>query len=136
MKRDARLRSLSSDHHRALVMARKMDKESRSNKINPTVLDELEAFCRNELEPHFAREEEILLPALEKHGEHQLVQKTLHEHTQMTGLATRLEQKDALQLFSQLLKQHIRFEEQFLFEVSQKKLSDAELEAIESGNRG
>ncbi len=135
MKRDPRLRSLSSDHHRALVMARKMDRVSRADEIDLAVLDEIMSFCRDELEPHFTREEEFLLPALEKHGEHKLVEQTLSEHAQMMELATRLEQKDALQQFAQLLKEHVRFEELNLFETSQQKLSDAELDAVEAANQ-
>ncbi len=130
MKRDPRLHSLSSDHHRALVMARKMSKASRENKIDPAILKEIELFCCNELQPHFIREEQTLLPALEKHGEHKLVRRTFHEHQQMTELAGKIKQKDALQQLSQLLKQHIRFEEQTLFRISQEKLSDEELETI------
>jgi len=130
MKRDPRLRPLSSDHHRALVMARKISKASRKDKIEPAVLNEIETFWQNELKPHFILEEEKLLPALEKHGEIRLVKQTIHEHAQMEKLVTQLQKKSALQEFSQLLKQHIRFEEQILFEVSQKKLNDAELEAV------
>ncbi len=130
MKRDPRLHSLSSDHHRALVMARKMDKACDADGVDPDVLKEIQAFCRDELKTHFAKEEKFLLPALKTHGEDELVARTLREHAQMMGLVTRLDQKEALLQFAQLLKQHVRFEEQSLFEVSQEKLSDMELEMI------
>ncbi len=130
MKRDPRLRSLSSDHHRALAMARKMERASRADEIDAAVVEEITAFCRDELEPHFVQEEAFLLPALGKHGEHRLVEQTLAEHAQMMELVTQLNQRDALQQLSQLLKQHVRFEEQRLFETAQQRLSDAELEAV------
>ena len=130
MKRDPRLRSLSSDHHRALVMARKMEKACDAGDVDPGSLKEIQAFCCEELSLHFSKEEEFLLPALKKHGENEIVERTLHEHAQMMELATRLEQKEALLQFAQLLKQHVRFEEQSLFAISQEKLSDVELEMI------
>jgi len=132
MKRDPRLRSLSNDHHRALVMARKMNNVGN---ITPDILKEIKIFCSDELKPHFFQEESTLLPALKKYGENEIVERTLREHAQMVELAARLEQDGVLQQFAQLLKQHVRFEEQELFEVSQEKLSDAELDAVAQSGR-
>ena len=132
MKRDPRLRSLSNDHHRALVMARKMNNVGN---ITPDILEEIKIFCSDELKPHFFQEESTLLPALKKYGENEIVERTLREHAQMVELAARLEQDGVLQQFAQLLKQHVRFEEQELFEVSQEKLSDAELDAVAQSGR-
>jgi hemerythrin-like domain-containing protein len=111
-------------------MARKMEKASDASGVDPDLLKEIQTFCRNELKSHFAKEEKFLLPALKTHGEDELVARTLREHTQMMDLVTRLDQKEALLQFAQLLKQHVRFEEQSLFEISQEKLSDTELEAV------
>ncbi|RUM93702.1 MAG: hypothetical protein DSZ28_07065 [Thiothrix sp.] len=130
MKRDPRLQSLSSDHHRALVIARKMEKACDAGGVDPDMLIEIQAFCGDELKLHFAREEKFLLPALKGHGEDEIVERTLHEHSQMMELATRLEQREVLLQFAQLLKKHVRFEEQSLFNISQDKLSDLELEMI------
>ena len=130
MKRDPRLRSLSSDHHRALVMARKMEKAGNSGDVDSDLLNEILTFYRNELSLHFSKEEEFLLPPLAKHGEYEIVERTLREHAQIVALVPQLEQKEALLQFAQLLKQHVRFEEQSLFAISQEKLSDAELEVI------
>ncbi len=130
MKRDPRLRSLSSDHHRALVMARKMERASEADRPDASALQAIEAFCRDELQPHFVQEEELLLPALERHGEGMLVERTLREHARMLELSERLDRSEALRELATLLRQHVRFEEQELFEVAQAKLSDAELERI------
>ena len=130
MKRDPRLRSLSSDHHRALVMARKMEKAGNSGDVDSDLLNEILTFYRDELSLHFSKEEEFLLLPLAKHGENEIVERTLREHAQIVALVPQLDQKEALLQFAQLLKQHVRFEEQSLFAISQEKLSDAELEVI------
>ncbi len=135
MKRDPRLRALSSDHHRALVMARRMERASEAEVIEPAVLNEIEAFYRDELLPHFKWEEEILLPSLEGRGEHELVAQTLREHRQMVDLAPQLNEREVLAQFAQLLKQHVRFEEQQLLEVAQTRLSGAELGAVAGTSR-
>jgi len=132
MKRDPRLRSLSSDHHRALVMARKMDRVAGMKVIDPVMLREIKTFCRDELQPHFAHEEQALLPALMQHGETLLVDRTLREHARMTELARTLDRREALQELAHLLREHVRFEEQQLFDVAQTKLSEVELESIQS----
>ncbi len=135
MKRDPRLRALSSDHHRALVMARRIERASETEVIDPAVLSEIEAFYQDELLPHFKWEEEILLPPLEGRGEHELVMQTLREHRQMVDLAPRLNEREVLAQFAQLLKQHVRFEEQQLLEVAQTRLSGAELGAVAGTSR-
>jgi hemerythrin-like domain-containing protein len=134
MKRDSRLRSLSSDHHRALVMARKMDKAGNSGDVDADLLNEIQIFCGDELSLHFSKEERFLLPPLKKHGEYEIVERTLREHAQIMALVPLLEQKEAFLQFAQLLRQHVRFEEQSLFEISQEKLSDTELEIIEAAS--
>ncbi len=130
MKRDPRLRSLSSDHHRALVMARKMERAGAADRPDAPALQVIEAFCRDELRPHFVQEEELLLPALERHGEGALVERTRREHARMLELSERVDRSEALRELGALLRQHVRFEEQELFEAAQAKLSDAELERI------
>ncbi len=130
MKRDPRLRTLSSDHHRALVMARRMERAAGVDRPEPSLVQEILAFCQDELKDHFAREEERLLPALRAHGEQELVERTLREHAEMMELVDRLGQKEALRRLAQLLKRHVRFEEQELFEVAQTRLTDAELDAL------
>ncbi len=130
MKRDPRLRLLSSDHHQALVMVRKIQNACKSGEIDLSLIGEVRVFCMDELKPHFALEENHLLPILSKYGEHNLVARTLSEHEQMMNLATHLEQKSALQQLSVLLKQHVKFEEQVLFDIIQKKFSGAELNRV------
>ncbi len=135
MKRDPRLRALSTDHHRALAMAYKMADTSKAETTDMASMKEIESFFRNDLLPHFKWEEEILLPPLERRGEHALVAKTLIEHRQMVDLGPRLGEREALAHFAQLLEQHIIFEEQQLLEVAQRRLSGAELGAVAGTSR-
>ena len=75
MKRHPSLQPLSDEHHRALVLARRLRRDSSGMdgehlaKLAREVRDEFEA----ELEPHFRLEERWLLPILEDRGAGRLV---------------------------------------------------------------
>lgn len=109
MRRDPRLRQLSSEHHRALVLAR----EVRRGAIDGEAL--LEIFAR-ELAPHFAIEERALLPVLARAGRRDLVMQTIAEHDLMRAAVARGE----LERFADLLVSHVRFEERVLFPVCEE----------------
>ncbi len=132
MKRDPRLRPFSNDHHRALVMARKIGSKCESCEIDHQFIDELKQFCHHELEPHFALEERLLLPVLQSYGEQELVDRTLSDHKQILATVSMLdlENIDALMQLSLLLKQHVRFEERLLFEAIERNFSESELDRI------
>jgi hypothetical protein len=131
--RDPRLRRLSSDHHHALVLA--LDARRASDAGTETVADGwdrvLAAFSRD-LDPHFAVEESILLPALEAAGQAPLAERTRREHAQLRALAaSRAEDPRArLASFAALLEAHVRFEERELFEAAQRSLAPSVLEAV------
>lgn len=118
-KRDARLRELSSEHHAALVWARRL---RRGLDRQPMA----ERFAR-ELEPHFAIEETILAPALRESGEHALVDRLLAEHATLRRLAAA---DDAHEAFGTALHDHVRFEERELFPRCEAVLADAVLDAV------
>lgn len=118
-KRDARLRELSSEHHAALVWARRL---RRGLDRQPMA----ERFAR-ELEPHFAIEETILAPALRESGEHALVDRLLAEHATLRRLAAAA---DAHEAFGTALHDHVRFEERELFPRCEAVLADAVLDAV------
>ena len=117
-KRDARLRELSSEHHAALVWARRLRRG----------LDRLPMAARfvRELEPHFAIEETILAPALRACGEHALVDRLLAEHATLRRLAA----EDAHEAFGNALHEHVRFEERELFLRCEAVLSGDVLDAV------
>jgi hypothetical protein len=118
-KRDARLRELSSEHHAALVWARRL---RRGVDRQPMA----ERFAR-ELEPHFAIEETILAPALRESGEHALVDRLLTEHATLRRLAA----ADAHEAFGTALHEHVRFEERELFPRCEAVLADDVLDAVQ-----
>ncbi|MCU0674438.1 MAG: hemerythrin domain-containing protein [Myxococcota bacterium] len=116
--RDARLRELSSEHHAALVWARRL---RRGVDRQPMA----ERFAR-ELEPHFAIEETILAPALRACGEHALVDRLLAEHATLRRLAA----ADAHEAFGTALHDHVRFEERELFPRCEVVLAGDVLDAV------
>lgn len=118
MKRDARLQGLSSDHHRALVLARAL----RSG--TAPALDALRA----ELEPHFRIEEDVLLPALEAAGERALAERTRDDHTFLRSAP-------AGEALAERLEAHVRFEERELFPRCEAVLDGAVLDEVARRSR-
>jgi len=86
----------------------------------------------SELTPHFATEEEVLLPALAEVGEEALVQRTREEHATLRRLVESAHRgdRDALRAFGALLNEHVRFEENELFPTCEQRLADGILDAV------
>ncbi|MBX3184562.1 MAG: hemerythrin domain-containing protein [Polyangiaceae bacterium] len=129
MKRDPRLRDLSSDHHQALVLARHV---SREPEWSAALGEALAARFEQELEPHFHIEEELLLPALRSAGEAELALRTQREHDTLRSLVRQAAEGSAVAArdFAELLTLHVRFEERQLFPTCETALNDAELDAV------
>jgi len=130
MKRNKNLRKLSSDHHSALSLARKIDKATKDNQDHYDFTHQVIEIFNNDLLPHFTIEEQAILPELKKIGQRELVSKTLEDHAQLKSLANNLVQPGNLRKFGKLLKDHVRFEEKILFEACQNLLDDAALNSI------
>lgn len=131
MKRDARLRGLSSEHHRALVLARTLTTLIGEGRADEAARRLVEGFDR-ELEPHFRVEEELLLPALRDAGEPELVARTEADHAFMRAQASAARaggDADAL-AFAERLTEHVRFEERELFPRCEATLPAAVLDAV------
>lgn len=130
MKRVPALRDLSSEHHSGLVLVRHIRKAAALSDFTASAVwtDVAERF-EHELEPHFQREEQGLLPALHTTGEHALVERTLLEHKEMRDSVQEADPEKLLR-FAQLLSDHIRYEERELFEVAQRQLSAEQLTAL------
>ncbi len=130
MKRDPRLRSLSSDHHGALVLARRLGARVEAwDSVQGAAL--LERF-HGELEPHFQMEENSLLPALADAGEALLVDRVFREHALLRDLVLRAATGDAVALasFAEGLTAHVRFEERELFPTCEVALSSEVLDDV------
>ncbi len=116
MKRRPELSGLSSDHHTGLVLARRARKASHCD--DRTAQAEWQRIVERfhaELEPHFQIEEQALLPVLKAAGETALVERTLNEHTRLRTLVLEPTARN-LSTFADQLRDHIRFEEQVLFQ--------------------
>ncbi len=146
MKRNPNLVNLSSEHHDGLVIALRIKKAISK-------LDDLDLPCKQglpfsngrqglvlayalhawpTLKHHFAQEEENFLSFPQIERSHPHVARMLDEHQQFEQIVNRLsldsnELKKDLLAFSELLKNHIRFEERILFPYIEDVLSDEEL---------
>ncbi|RMH40749.1 MAG: hemerythrin domain-containing protein [Deltaproteobacteria bacterium] len=132
MRRDPRLRALSSDHHRALVLARRAAQAADAGGAAAAEAWRAlaDTFAR-ELEPHFAVEEQVLLPALREAGHGGLVDRTLEDHVALRAYTSAdMEPAAGLRGFADRLTSHVRFEERELFEVAQRALPDGALDAV------
>lgn len=130
MKRDHRLHGLSSDHHHALVLARTLgDAEERWNSDDGAALGER---FDAEIAPHFAVEEELLLPALREVGAAELVNRTMGDHDVLREQlsAARTGHGPSARAFGERLEEHVRFEERELFPACEALLPAEVLDAV------
>ncbi len=126
MKRDPALAPLSRDHHHALVLAQRL---RRATDADATAA--AEAFLdhwESEEREHFRIEEEVLLPALARHGdvEHPSVTRALLDHVRIRADAELVAQAPTLELLHGLgarLAAHVRLEENELFPLVEQALS-------------
>ena len=121
MKRHQKLQHLSREHHGALQLALKAQRAAMSGdqtQIKATAATCIAAFCA-ELDPHFAVEENTLLPLLLAAGEEELVTQVKCDHEELRRLSVHLQQPDVktLHRFAELLTSHVRFEEREVFVV-------------------
>src|SRR3712207_6628453 len=94
MKRAVELRSLSDDHHRGLVQARRLRRVASGEGGDPTeAARAFLKFWQKETSTHFRKEEEVLLPVLTRHeGElaREPVVEMLVQHARIRGFAMQL----------------------------------------------
>lgn len=122
MQRDPSLCSLSTEHHRGLMVARKARKAvAQGTQAQIVAWQVIREIFRTELEPHFQREEQGLLPVLRVAGEVDLVERTLHEHRSLRWLIVE-NRPDNLSAFAESLTTLIRFEESELFDTARSRL--------------
>lgn len=135
MKRDPRLQSLSSEHHRALVLARRLAALAQVAAADGA--RELQAAFAQQLEPHFHVEEELLVPALLAAGQSALARRLADEHASLRASATAIAAGEYPRLvdFANGLTEHVRFEERELFPCCEQCLPDSVLDAVERRGR-
>jgi hemerythrin-like domain-containing protein len=140
MKRHPALRDLSSDHHQGLVHARRLVKAADTGQeVEPTARAFLD-FWREHTTRHFREEEEVLLPAYARYADPAdlAVVRVLVDHVHIRRLAADLdrmlgagEQPAAtMRQVGEMLRAHIRHEEDVLFPMIEQALPDTELWAL------
>ena len=131
MQRHPALRSFSNEHHRGLELARRARKAATQETTSQAAAWEaVRKIFRTELEPHFQREEQGLLPVLRVAGEIEKVDRTVREHRSMHFMVLE-ESADNLALFAESLTNLIRFEEHELFDTAQRVLGCKVLDDLE-----
>ena len=132
MKRAKFLWPLTQGHHRGLVAARNIkDRIARMEGAEGPQLEALRSevveFWVSELQGHFAAEEEVLrLLGAHVGPEDGDVARILSEHRKMEQAIQR-GTKEELLGFADLLKDHIRFEEDHLFARLERELTPEEI---------
>ncbi len=127
MKRAEELRSLSRDHHEALVIAKRL--RQASNTDIRDVVSEFRRFWQVHGRRHFRIEEEILLPAYERFGDasDEAVVRVLTDHVTIRRRAAELDEdasitSKVLHELGHLLDEHVRYEERVLFPLIERAL--------------
>ena len=129
MPRSQALLQLSREHHEALVLARRASAADPTSAAARQQREHLLARWPVQFEPHFAREEEVLLPALALAGHSAAADEALAQHTELRHLFERLRSGDlrALPVWGDAMQVHVRFEERALFPLAERSLDLAEL---------
>jgi hemerythrin-like domain-containing protein len=132
MLRDKSLIPLSHQHHNALALCVLTERslaadtsEANIAKLAARVIDRYELEMVN----HFELEETVLFPHLPPGA----VEQFIAEHRRMTGLVEQLRvdpTADALREFIALLRQHVRSEENDLFQRAQETIPRPVLDEI------
>jgi iron-sulfur cluster repair protein YtfE (RIC family) len=141
MKRHKSLILFSHDHYHGLQLAQLIKRNAPKFKNLPNDLEGKKnytlGFYENDLLHHFYLEENIILPAVKGKNKEidNLFEDLISEHKKIESLIKSLKEniniEDRLDEIGTLLKDHIRKEEQILFEKIQKELSEKELQKLE-----
>jgi hypothetical protein len=131
MKRAPALVPLSREHHEALVLARRACEpwrpQARPDALRSHLLQRWDA----QFEPHFAREEAHLFPALRSVGEEVGVLEAHRQHDVLREAIARLRagDLDALPSWGEAMREHVRWEERELFPLAERLLDLPALQA-------
>ena len=142
MKRHKALQRLSSEHHNGLVWALQLKKASRQEDQSgqSAIVQGFLQFWESELQEHFVKEELYLFPVYYRCVREIIpaVTQTLHQHVIIRSAVLGLQEEaksgtvssKRLLEISDLLNQHVRFEERTLFEEIQRNCLSATLDTL------
>ena len=135
MKRDKSLTPFSWQHHDELLSCL-LIKKGVQKKADISLLTYFtNIFWKDDLQKHIETEENVLIPFLLKHrfeGKYLNIMKT--DNSIIHSVFDRLNKFDhrhkVFEIFADLVEQHIRFKERFIFGKVQEILSEKELEEL------
>jgi hypothetical protein len=139
LKRDPNLVCLSREHHDGLVMCLRIERELPV--VDMAVLDalytDLNDFWEQSLLRHFRAESECLLARLIRHVaiDDPLAERLNLDHLRLAALIADMrdtpeKRPQAIKDFGTLLRDHIKWEEEQLFEITQQRLEQREMQAL------
>lgn len=134
MKRSQALRGLSREHHEALVLARRAS-ATADDPHSAAAREQREHLLTRwttQFEPHFALEEQVLLPTLVAAGHGLPAAQALAEHTKLRRIieCLRSGEVQALAAWGDAMAAHVRFEERSLFPLAERVLDLTVLTAL------
>jgi Hemerythrin HHE cation binding domain. len=126
------LQVLTRQHIEDKLQCRELMKDIQQNKDKQSLKQSIIQFWRNSVQKHVESEETFLFPFLQKHHFSRVFINTLkRDHDTIRTLAERLPfYDDGYQLyktFINLVEQHNRFEDEFLFRKMKEELPPQEL---------
>jgi len=139
MKRHKSLNILSHDHQHSLALSLKLkyNKKPLSSSLKEEVRilrNELIDMFENKLNKHFKQEETFLVPLFPQND---MIARMLDEHKKLEEFFSKIYTKtekwsfrqfrEKLNLFGEMLEQHIRFEERELFPMIEQSLTEEQL---------
>jgi len=137
MKRHEALVTLSSEHHQGLVWSKKLLDltDSIETRESQSILQEFFEVWHQEINPHFQKEEQILLPLFDRTdaGTAEPVIEMFRQHIHLRAKVYDLNDAPSLKIahaVGEQLKDHIRFEERDLFPFIEEHSSVEVLERI------
>ena len=134
MKRAPALQSLSRDHNRALLLARRARRAAASGDEEAVRSSwaELAAAWDDEIADHFGCEERSVIPLLRELGADRLATRLLREHRAIRRTMDRRERWDAERLgfLAAVMHDHVRCEERVAFPLLETRLSGDALASV------
>lgn len=145
LKRHFSLQPLSREHHEALILAQLLKRDVPDYKGLPTTtegkVEHTQKIYEQELAPHFAKEEEVLIPAVRGYSTEldELCDTILEEHRAIREAVEELagaedgEAAALLDALGRLLEAHVRREERNWFELIQEVVPEEVLKGLKLG---
>ena len=131
IKRNKNIVALSRDHHHGLLLCWKIRQGLKMNVELKRIGNYIHFFWKTQMVEHFRKEEELLFSKIDgpvcdrvkdEHGIIRLLVDGIDRHDKNN--------RNSYIEFSNLLEQHIRYEERVLFPYLEANISASELEAI------